>query len=658
MGSPRALPGEQGSTLATRSRHPALTTWTTARSMKTGINFERCNIGSAEMHNTRDPKYIAAVNASPNKHYSIFEDQMKMNVSWVNPAYQGKTLPGLLDELRAIYREKVGQAPQEQDRVREVTDKKTGLKKTVTTAGWSPIREGVCPILPNTQISDFGPFIEWLQSKGLQAVRLDLHHDEGHTDELTGERKYNHHAHIVVDWIDHNTGKSRKLSKEDTREMQTQLAASLRMERGVSKEITGADHLSPDEQRAKAAAERVKALEEKETNLEAQIIQTSKAVKGIQVAADDAVRDCCHQLQHLGTHLVQHFDMLTDTKAVKPTKFEQEKRDALDKESRRDLSKTTGAALNHQETLLRNLIVHTSQAIERFNNRLRQLAKSVPLLQLRKGRLAHEAELQAQVAAADKRAADSMSAANKAVEQAKIDQKTAISEAQRIADSKVAKANKSADEKVAAAQEEARLAKEAASKAETEAKKREQAAKAEEKKYQGFNRGFEQQLDEAKTAASQTGYSSGYSTGFDEGKQEQAQKVAELRQEISTMKSNQSTVVGKYRSRVMELQLDNAFFRSTNPLLRNYERNRDELEKTGWGITKEEMATLFSGGTVEREYREKRNYKEIVLPIRIDIGESKTGDMRVWYNDKTWNDCLEELKEQVIAKGKSNGISW
>lgn len=229
--------------------------------MKTGINFERCNVGSAEMHNTRDPKYIAAVNASPNKKYSIFDDKTKTNTSWVNPEYSGKSLPGLLDELRATYKEKVGQAPQEEDRVREITDKKTGMKRTVTTAGWSPIREGVCPILPTTTISDFDPFIKWLESKGLKAVRLDLHHDEGHTEELTGERKYNHHAHLVVDWIDHTTGKTRKLSKIDTSEMQTQLAASLRMERGVSKTITGSDHLTPDEQRAKAAAEKVKLLE-------------------------------------------------------------------------------------------------------------------------------------------------------------------------------------------------------------------------------------------------------------------------------------------------------------------------------------------------------------------------------------------------------------
>ena len=231
--------------------------------MKTGINIEKCKVGVAEKHNSRDEAYIAAVNASPNKKYSIFEDKTKTNVSWVNPDYENKTLPGLLDELRKIYRDNVGQAPQEEDRVRQITDKKTGMKRTVTNSGWSPIREGVCPILPTTTISDFNPFIRWLKKKGLQVVRLDLHHDEGHTDLETGERKYNHHAHIIIDWVDHSTGKTRKLSKIDTSEMQTQLANSLGMERGVSKTETGADHLTPDEQRAKAAAQELKNLQDK-----------------------------------------------------------------------------------------------------------------------------------------------------------------------------------------------------------------------------------------------------------------------------------------------------------------------------------------------------------------------------------------------------------
>lgn len=229
--------------------------------MKTGINFERCNVGSAELHNRRNKAYMDAVNASPNKKYSIFEDESKNNVYWTNPEYSGKSLPGLLDELRNIYKSKVGQAPQEEDRVREITDKKTGMKRTVTTAGWSPIREGVCPIKEDTTKKDFEPFIKWLESKGLHCIYIDIHHDEGYTDPVTDERRYNHHAHIGVDWIDHDTGKTRKLSKEDTREMQTQLAASLQMERGVSKTITGADHLTPDEQRAKAAALKIKKLE-------------------------------------------------------------------------------------------------------------------------------------------------------------------------------------------------------------------------------------------------------------------------------------------------------------------------------------------------------------------------------------------------------------
>lgn len=366
---------------------------------KTGIYFERCNVGTAEMHNTRDPQYIAAINASPNKHYSIFEDQTEKNVSWVNPKYEGKSLPGLLNELRSIYREKIGQAPQEQDRVRDITDKKTGMKKTVTTAGWSPIREGVCPIKADTTIADFGPFIEWLNSKGLQTIRIDLHHDEGHTDELTGWRKYNHHAHLIEDWIDHGTGKSCKLSKIDMSEMQTQLAASLGMERGESKAITGVKHLSAGEQRAKAAAEQAKNLETKIEGLRNQMSEAMETVAGVSKATDQTIIDCCKQLQTIGDCTVQNFDILCMTEAVKPTSKEKASRDGLFQESHRDLEQLRRQELIKEQLLLRNLILQTSRAIERIGRRLQDLAKTVPFW--KKSRLSHEAELQTRVANAE-----------------------------------------------------------------------------------------------------------------------------------------------------------------------------------------------------------------------------------------------------------------
>ena len=63
---------------------------------KTGINFQRCNVGSAEQHNRRDKAYIAAVNASPKKHYSIFEERTPENTRWENPAYGGRNLLEIL----------------------------------------------------------------------------------------------------------------------------------------------------------------------------------------------------------------------------------------------------------------------------------------------------------------------------------------------------------------------------------------------------------------------------------------------------------------------------------------------------------------------------------------------------------------------------------
>ena len=132
--------------------------------MKTGIYFERCNCRTATAHNKREEQYLEGLEHSGKKTYDIFHDRTSQNLRWTNPDYEGKSLDEILDECRERYRQYVGQKPQEDDRVRIITDKKTGIKKTVKTAGWSPIREGVCPVEASTTIINFSSFINWLET--------------------------------------------------------------------------------------------------------------------------------------------------------------------------------------------------------------------------------------------------------------------------------------------------------------------------------------------------------------------------------------------------------------------------------------------------------------------------------------------------------------
>ena len=209
--------------------------------MKTGIHITACNTGSAEKHNRRDKDYLEKLDASGKKTYDIYRDETHLNSSWVNPRYQGRTLPEILEDTRQEVKAKTGRAMQEKA---------------------TPIREGVCPVRPDTRLSDFQPVVNWFAAHGAAVIRIDLHRDEGHTDAVTGERKHNHHAHLVLDFIDHRTGKSVKLSKQDTSELQTVLAEALHMERGTSVNETGARHLAAQEYREKKAGENLARIEQ------------------------------------------------------------------------------------------------------------------------------------------------------------------------------------------------------------------------------------------------------------------------------------------------------------------------------------------------------------------------------------------------------------
>ena len=74
--------------------------------------------------------------------------------------------------------------------------------------------------------------------------------------------KPNYHAHIVFDWMNHETGKSRKLNDEDMTEMQSLASDILIMERGQSKAVTGKEHLERNDfiiKKQKAELQRIDA---------------------------------------------------------------------------------------------------------------------------------------------------------------------------------------------------------------------------------------------------------------------------------------------------------------------------------------------------------------------------------------------------------------
>ena len=387
---------------------------------KTGINFQRCNCGSAVAHNRRDKDYLDALERSGKKTYDIFHDRTRENTSWTNPAYAGKSLEQILTECRERYTAHTGQAPQEEDRVRVITDRKTGMKKTVTTAGWSPIREGVCPVKEGTTLQDFMPFVAWLEHKGVHVISIHLHRDEGHQEQATGERKYNLHAHVIADWTDHGTGKTAKLSKLDTSAMQTVLARALAMERGESKEKTGADHLTPAQQREKAASEHAAQLEQKVADLEQQISTDAKAHRA-------ELTIVCNNLQRIGRHTVKHFDWLQKfgIEQLKPTAKEQETRDQLEEACGHDLTDMQAPKLMQEQSLLRTLIANTQKAVGRIGDRLQKLATGIEFW--KKPRLAHEAKIQGEKDAAIREAAQAKAEAQKAVKSAENAQSAAES---------------------------------------------------------------------------------------------------------------------------------------------------------------------------------------------------------------------------------------
>lgn len=357
--------------------------------MKTGIKFRPCNVGASEAHNRRDQKYCAAVEAKYGRTY-FFDEYRPLNKSWKNPALKGVSLPSLLDQMKAIVKEKTGRAMQTKDRIR--IDPKTGKEKVI--AGSSPIREGVCPIKPDTRLEDFTPFAQWLSSKGVRLIRVDIHRDEGHLED--GVFQCNNHAHIVADFLDHQTGKSVKLSKADCEEMQTVLAKSLGMERGTPKELSGVEGLNAIEYKIEAETKRHQDLAKKNDQLQEENQELKKDSERLKLG--NAVKESALGLFGQSSKDKQIKQLSSEVAQMKETvaKANQERDNALQKarnasktaEERtiKDIVRQSGISWPQWEgysiagivdkikTLIetKNLWYQSSQRLERENERLKR----------------------------------------------------------------------------------------------------------------------------------------------------------------------------------------------------------------------------------------------------------------------------------------------
>jgi hypothetical protein len=105
----------------------------------------------------------------------------------------------------------------------------------VMQAKATPIREGVLLIGLHHTAADLKKLAGKIEQRfDIKTIQGYCHKDEGHYDKETKEWKPNYHAHMVFDWTDHSTGKSIKMSRDNMAELQTLVAISLGLERGVS----------------------------------------------------------------------------------------------------------------------------------------------------------------------------------------------------------------------------------------------------------------------------------------------------------------------------------------------------------------------------------------------------------------------------------------
>ena len=171
-----------------------------------------------------------------------------------------------------------------------------------------PIREGVAVITETTTMEQMKSLANQIEQRwGIKTKAIYAHLDEGHehlvTDKDHQQGKYldsaegstiflwNHHAHYVFDWTDHETGQCINLNRHDMSELQDMLANALKMERGKKSDKKWRDaHTFKAEQeaiRAKEVAEYTERKKEESRQIQKKIEAGNSKLTKLQEAIDE-----------------------------------------------------------------------------------------------------------------------------------------------------------------------------------------------------------------------------------------------------------------------------------------------------------------------------------------------------------------------------------
>ena len=171
-----------------------------------------------------------------------------------------------------------------------------------------PIREGVAVITEATTMEQMKTLANQIEQRwGIKTKAIYAHLDEGHehlvTDKDHQQGKYldsaegstiflwNHHAHYVFDWTDHETGQCINLNRHDMSELQDMLANALKMERGKKSDKKWRDaHIFKAEQeaiRAKEVAEYTERKKEESRQIQKKIEAGNSKLTKLQEAIDE-----------------------------------------------------------------------------------------------------------------------------------------------------------------------------------------------------------------------------------------------------------------------------------------------------------------------------------------------------------------------------------